>query len=134
MRVALVSPYSWTYPGGVTRHIESLAGHLRREGHDARILTPFDPLDDTSARMHRGAKPQQRELTEDIFPLGRTLGFLANGAVSNLSVSPVAVATMREELRRGGYDVIHVHEPIAPVLSWDVLGSARLPLVGTFHC
>ena len=21
MRVALVSPYSWTYPGGVTRHI-----------------------------------------------------------------------------------------------------------------
>lgn len=134
MRVALVSPYSWTYPGGVTRHIESLAVHLRREGHDARILTPFDPLDDTSARMHRGAKPQQRELAEDIFPLGRTLGFLANGAVSNLSVSPVAVATMREELRRGGYDVIHVHEPIAPVLSWDVLGSARLPLVGTFHC
>ena len=25
MRVALVSPYSWTYPGGVTRHIEALA-------------------------------------------------------------------------------------------------------------
>ena len=25
MRIALVSPYSWTYPGGVTRHIEALA-------------------------------------------------------------------------------------------------------------
>ena len=24
MRIALVSPYSWSYPGGVTRHIEAL--------------------------------------------------------------------------------------------------------------
>ena len=28
MRTALVSPYSWTYPGGVTRHIEALAAEL----------------------------------------------------------------------------------------------------------
>ena len=27
MRIALVSPYSWSYPGGVTRHIEALAEH-----------------------------------------------------------------------------------------------------------
>ncbi len=32
MRVALVSPYSWTYPGGVTRHIEALAAELHRRG------------------------------------------------------------------------------------------------------
>ena len=32
MRVALVSPYSWTYPGGVTRHIEALAIELDRAG------------------------------------------------------------------------------------------------------
>ena len=30
MRIALVSPYSWTYPGGVTRHIEALAERLHR--------------------------------------------------------------------------------------------------------
>jgi phosphatidylinositol alpha-mannosyltransferase len=134
MRIALVSPYSWTYPGGVTRHIDSLALHLREAGHDARVLTPYDPDDRLSARLHRGARPQQRELAPEIVPLGRTFGFPANGAVSNLSVSPAAIFALREELRGGGYDVVHVHEPIAPALSWDVLGTARAPLVGTFHC
>jgi phosphatidyl-myo-inositol alpha-mannosyltransferase len=27
MRVALVSPYSWSYPGGVTRHVDALLGN-----------------------------------------------------------------------------------------------------------
>jgi len=133
MRVALVSPYSWTYPGGVTRHIESLAAHLREAGHEPRILTPFDPDDRRSARAHRGARPQPRELASDMVSLGRTAGFRANGAVSNIAVSPTAVWTLRRELREGGYDVAHVHEPIAPVVGWDALGVACLPLVGTFH-
>jgi phosphatidylinositol alpha-mannosyltransferase len=134
MRIALVSPYSWSYPGGVTRHIDSLAEHLRSDGHDARILTPFDPDDRLSARLHRGARPQARELASEIVPLGRTIGFRANGAVSNLAVTPHAVWTLREALRDGGYDVVHVHEPIAPVVGWDVLACSGLPLVGTFHC
>ena len=45
MRVALVSPYSWTYPGGVTRHIEALAEQLMATGHDVRVLAPYDPED-----------------------------------------------------------------------------------------
>jgi phosphatidylinositol alpha-mannosyltransferase len=134
MRVALVSPYSWTYPGGVTRHIESLSVQLRAAGHDARVLTPFDPDDRLSVRLHRGARPQRRELSGEVIPLGRTVGFDANGAVSNLAVAPGTVRALRNELRTGGYDVVHVHEPIAPVIAWDALGSARLPLVGTFHC
>ena len=31
VRIALLSPYSWTYPGGVTRHLEALAGELACE-------------------------------------------------------------------------------------------------------
>src|ERR687897_927183 len=49
MRVALISPYSWTYPGGVTRHIEALAGELLETGHDVRVLAPFDPDDRRTA-------------------------------------------------------------------------------------
>ncbi|HEX2702052.1 MAG TPA: lysylphosphatidylglycerol synthase domain-containing protein [Solirubrobacteraceae bacterium] len=134
MRIALVSPYSWSYPGGVTRHIEALAVHLRASGHSARIITPFDPQDALSARLHRGAMPQARQPDENVITIGRTVGFSANGAVSNLAIAPAAVWAVREELARGGYDVVHVHEPIAPVISWDVVGSCRQPLVGTFHC
>ncbi len=45
MRVAILSPYSWTYPGGVTRHIEALAERFIADGHHVRVLAPFDPPD-----------------------------------------------------------------------------------------
>ena len=134
VRIALVSPYSWTYPGGVTRHIEALSRELRRSGHDVRILAPFDPDDVLSRRLHRGARPQQLEQPENLISLGRTIGVPMNGAVSNLAPSPHAVFALRNELRHGRYDVVHIHEPVAPVVGWDALCSlGDLPLVGTFH-
>ncbi len=134
VRIALVSPYSWTYPGGVTRHIEALAEELRRAGHDPRILAPFDPDDALSRRLHRGARPQRHPRPEGFVSLGRTIGIPANGAVSNLAIGPGAIWRLRRELREGGYDVAHIHEPVAPLIGWDALCSAgELPLVGTFH-
>jgi phosphatidylinositol alpha-mannosyltransferase len=133
MRIALVSPYSWTYPGGVTRHIEALAERFLVEGHDVRVLAPFDADDRLSAALHRGARPQLRTAPDYLVPLGRSIGFRANGAVSNLSITAYGVATMHQELRRGGYDVVHIHEPIAPVPGWVSVDHTRLPLVGTFH-
>ena len=70
MRIALVSPYSWTYPGGVTRHVGALAEHLIAAGHDARILAPFDPDDARSRRMHRGVAPEAREAPAHLVALG----------------------------------------------------------------
>jgi phosphatidylinositol alpha-mannosyltransferase len=137
MRIALVSPYSWTYPGGVTRHIEGLAREFLEQGHDVRVLAPFDPPDRMSERLHAGARPQDDELGELghlVVPLGRTIGFKANGAVSNLSFGPAGVAKLRRELKTGGYDVVHLHEPVAPTVGWDALMSTDAPLVGTFHC
>jgi phosphatidylinositol alpha-mannosyltransferase len=134
VRVALLSPYSWTYPGGVTRHIEALARELAQQGHEARVLAPFDPDDALSRRLHRGARPQRHPTPEGFVSLGRTFGIPANGAVSNMALTPHSVFTLRRELREGGYDVLHIHEPVVPILGWDALCSAgELPLVGTFH-
>jgi phosphatidyl-myo-inositol alpha-mannosyltransferase len=133
MRIALVSPYSWTYPGGVTRHIEALAERFLEEGHDVRVLAPFDPPGRYSAALHRGARPQPVEAPDYLVSLGRTVGFKANGAVSNISITPYGVATMHRELRTGGYDVVHVHEPVVPLTGWVGTDWTRLPLVGTFH-
>ncbi|HEX5147400.1 MAG TPA: flippase-like domain-containing protein, partial [Conexibacter sp.] len=57
-----------------------------------------------------------------------------NGAVSNLSAVPTGLVTLRNELRHGGYDVVHLHEPVVPTLCWDALMTSPAPLVGTFHC
>jgi phosphatidylinositol alpha-mannosyltransferase len=134
MRIALVSPYSWTYPGGVTRHIEALAGQFFALGHDVRVFAPYDPPDRLSARLHRGARPEARELPDWVVPLGRTIGIKSNGAVSNISPTPGAITTLRRELRAGDFDVIHIHEPHAPVVGYDALDATSAPLVGTFHC
>ncbi len=134
MRIALVSPYSWTYPGGVTRHIEALADEFLTSGHEVRVLAPFDPSDPLAARLHRGVSPEPREAPEYLVGLGRTVGFPANGAVSNLAVNPQTVSRLRHELATGGYDVAHIHEPVAPLIGWDALCSTDVPLVGTFHC
>jgi phosphatidyl-myo-inositol alpha-mannosyltransferase len=134
MRAAIVSPYSWTYPGGVTRHIEALARELAASGHDVRVFAPFDRDTRATALLHRGASPQARPRPEWVVPLGGTIGWPLNGAVSNLAPTPSAVSTLRRELRAFAPDVVHVHEPVAPVVGWDALTSADAPLVGTFHC
>ncbi|HEX2102081.1 MAG TPA: flippase-like domain-containing protein [Solirubrobacteraceae bacterium] len=134
MRIALVSPYSWTYPGGVTRHIEALATQFRLEGHDVRVLSPFDPDDRLSLRLHRGARPEAREQPDWLISLGRTIGVESNGAVSNLAPTPTALTTLRNELRAFRPDVVHIHEPPAPTVGYDAVDATVAPLVGTFHC
>jgi phosphatidylinositol alpha-mannosyltransferase len=133
VRIALVSPYSYTYPGGVGRHVEALTQRFLAAGHDARLLAPYDP-DDRHARLtHRGARPQARPAPDYLVPLGRSVAIPMNGAMSNLSVTPTGVALLERELRHGGYDVVHVHEPNAPVLSWFATEAGLLPAVATFH-
>src|SRR5215204_6365113 len=134
MRVAIVSPYSWTYPGGVNRHVEALAAQLGAAGHEVRVLAPWDEDTRATAARHRGARPHDVTAPEWLVPLGPTIGWPSNGAVSNLAPTPSAIATLRRELRAGAFDVVHLHEPVAPVVGWDALTSTDAPLVGTFHC
>ncbi len=133
MRIALVTPYSWTYEGGVNRHTQALAEHLLERGNEVRVLAPWDPPDRLSRTLHRGAPARRRPLPEYLIPLGRTIGFPANGAISNLSSFPDAITKMRRELRGGGFDVVHVQEPPAPTLAWDACSFQGAPVVGTFH-
>src|SRR5487761_19044 len=133
MRIALVSPYSWSYPGGVTRHIEALAEQYLAAGHDVRVLAPHDPPDLGSTVMHRGAAPQHVSEPDYLVPLGRTVGFKANGAVSNLLIGPNGMARLSHELSNGNYDVAHIHEPVAPMIGWVSTLPFGVPLVGTFH-
>src|SRR5829696_5362416 len=134
VRVALVSPYSYTYPGGVGRHVDALAQELIGLGHEVRLLAPYDPDDRLARVLHRGAAPQPRPLPDYVIPLGRTFGLPINGAVSNLS-GPFGetIGVLGRELRSGNYDVVHVHEPNAPVVSWYATEAACAPVVGTFH-
>jgi phosphatidyl-myo-inositol alpha-mannosyltransferase len=130
MRVALVSPYSWSQLGGVNDHIAALAAELRRLGDDAVIMAPFDPPG-LLTRLTHGSAPARPDVPD--VPLGRSVSVPANGARSNLCLSPWGVARLRTEIRRGGFDVVHVHEPVAPLIGPAVPFDERRPIVATFH-
>ena len=132
MRIALVSPYSWTYQGGVNKHVEALAEQYIARGDHVRVLAPWDPPGALSRRLHR-SQPELREAPDYLIPLGRTIGWGANGAVSNLSSFPEGPISLRRELRAGRFDVVHVHEPAAPLVGWDATVFRGAPVVGTFH-
>ena len=133
MRIALVSPYSWTYQGGVNRHVEALAEEFLGRGHHVRVLAPFDPPGRLSRGLHRAA-PEPREAPDYLIPLGRTVGIPSNGAISNLSpFPPGGIRTPRRELRRERYDVVHIHEPLVPLVGWNAALGTDAPAVGTFH-
>ncbi len=132
MRIALVSPYSWTYQGGVNRHVEALAEQFISQGDHVRVLAPWDPPGVISRRLHR-SQPELREAPDYLVPLGRTVGIGANGAVSNISAFPDGPISLRRELRAGNFDVVHVHEPLAPTVGWDAMTFRGTPVVGTFH-
>src|SRR5205085_11089031 len=133
VRVGLLSPYSYTYPSGVLAHIEALAAELERRGHDVRVLSPVDPHDRLTRVLHRGVASARRELPDNLVPLGRTLSLGANGAISTLAFTATTTRVLGHELRDGGYDVLHVHEPNASLAPWFAVENAPMPVVGTFH-
>ena len=133
MRIGLVSPYSWSYQGGVNRHVEALAEEFLGRGHDVRVLAPYDPPGRLSRVLHRAAA-EPGEVQDYVVPLGRTAGFGANGSVANLAPFPLGgVLAPRREVRAGEFDVVHVHEPLVPLVGWNATLGAKTPVVGTFH-
>jgi phosphatidyl-myo-inositol alpha-mannosyltransferase len=117
----------------VNRHVEALAEEFLGRGHDVRVLAPVDPPGRVSRVLHR-AGAEQRDLADYVVPLGRTASFGANGSVSNLAPFPVGgVIAPRRAVRAEEFDVIHVHEPVVPLVGWNATLGAKTPVVGTFH-
>jgi len=112
--------------------VAALARELRRAGDDVWVLAPWDPPDRLSRVLHRGPATATPP-AERLISLGRTIAIPANGAVSNLCLWPGGVLKLRRELRTGRFDVIHVHEPIAPLIGWSLAFTEGTPVVGTFH-
>lgn len=121
VKVALVSPYSLSAPGGVQGQVLGLAVALRRAGHEAVVVGPCD------------APVQVEGLPDDaLIGVGRSLPVPANGSVARLAPGPLVAARTVSSLARFAPDVIHLHEPLAPGPTWAALGR-REPKVGTFH-
>lgn len=129
MRVGLVTPYSWTVPGGVNHHIEHLAAELDARGHETWIIGPVGAM--TPARRHVDSR--RRTATERFIPMGNSLPVPTNGSFAYVNFSPQIVARMDRAVRYSRFDVLHVHEPCTPAVAMMAVLLAASPVVGTFH-
>jgi len=115
MRIGLVCPYSFDVPGGVQSHVLGLASALRTLGHDVSVLAPGDAPGD------------------HVVSLGRSVPLPYKGAVGRVSFGPTTAARVGRWLEQGGFDVVHVHEPLTPSASLLAVRAATVPVVATFH-
>ena len=120
MKIAMVSPYDFTWPGGVTIHVSQLARELERSGHEVQVLAPHSP----------SRECQDGDL---LVPLGRSVPLPSNGSIARVSLSVWLARRIRALLQREQYDIIHLHEPMAPILPLTVLEYSNTVNVGTFH-
>ena len=117
MRIGLVCPYSLTIPGGVQMQVLALAHELRARGHEARVLGPCD-----------GPPPESF-----VTPIGNSLPLAANGSIAPLAPDPPAALRTMWVLRDEDFDVLHVHEPLAPGPTLTAVLTRTAPIVATFH-
>lgn len=116
MRVALVCPYDVSIPGGVQNHVIALARELRAGGDDVVVLAP-------SEGHH----------VNGVVAVGGSVRVPFNDSQAPIAVSPRAVRRALAAIGRFRPDVVHVHEPAAPLLSLAMCLRGPRPLVGTFH-
>ncbi len=120
MKIALVTPYDYPYPGGVTEHIAHLSRCFQRWGHQVSILAP--------------SSYDEEELGDNVVKLSSSvLPLPVSGSKSRITISPAVYRRVKRLLKQGAFDVVHLHEPLMPVLPLVVLRHSHAPNVGTFH-
>ena len=121
LRIGMVCPYSLAAPGGVQAHVLGLAKGLRGLGHQVEVLAPT------------GANNTPKSLPEFVTPAGRGIRVPYNGSVVSLAFGPGALNRARRWMNDHNFDLLHLHEPVAPSLSLIALALAETPVVATFH-
>jgi len=120
MKIALVAPYEYTYPGGVNEHIFHLDRCFRDWGHEVKILA--------------ACAEDAQNVPENVIRISRSITSVPfSGSISRVTLSPRIYWPIKRLLRKERFDVIHIHEPLTPTLPLFVLRHAKSVTVATFH-
>lgn len=118
LHVGIVCPYAWDVPGGVQFHVRDLRKALIDEGHTVSVLAPAEDDDN---------------LPDFVTSTGRPVAVRYNGSVARLNLGFRSTRRVREWIRSGDFDVMHVHEPLSPGISAISAWAAQGPIVATWH-
>jgi phosphatidylinositol alpha-mannosyltransferase len=121
MNIALVSPYDFPFPGGVTQHIYYLDKHFRDLGHQVKIIAPC-----------AGEDPEQ--LPDNVVvTTTRVISIPFSGSKARIPYSPAVNWRVKRALHAENFDIVHAHEPMTLPVPIMALTHSRAINVGTFH-
>ena len=120
MKIALVSPYSMQKAGGVSEHVAHLHDEFTRTGHDVTVMAP------------RGAEGGLA-VGDGYYGIGRTITIPGNGSKMRITFDVTLYADVKAIMRREQFDIVHLHEPLMPVLPYMVLLNSPSVNIATFH-
>jgi phosphatidylinositol alpha-mannosyltransferase len=119
MKIGLVCPYDFVFPGGVGRHVTNLEKHFTRMGHEVRVIAP--------------ASKRVPELGDRFIQIGTPVAIPASDSIMRISISLHLAPTIKKVLAQEKFDLVHLHEPFMPMLCSAVLRFSDAVNVGTFH-
>jgi phosphatidylinositol alpha-mannosyltransferase len=132
VKIGIVVPFSWSFWGGVPEHADHQARTLFELGHEVRMLIGHDPPGRLTKALHPRVGRHERP-PDYVIPVGRSVIVPANGSLSNIILTPRSMARISSALARERFDVLHVHEPVVPLISAYALVAATGPVVATSH-
>jgi phosphatidylinositol alpha-mannosyltransferase len=119
MKIALVAPYDFAHPGGVTNHISALEHEYTQRGHDIRVIAP--------------ASRHIPDFGDRFIPIGRPFPIPSSESIIRIPISLHLAPAIKKVVAREKFDIVHLHEPFMPMLCSTVLRFSDAVNVGTFH-
>jgi phosphatidylinositol alpha-mannosyltransferase len=111
LRIALISPYALSVFGGAQEQALAMSRELSHRGHEVLLVSP-DQRDHTTY-----------DTPAQVVHFGRLLSLPANGSKAPLTLSPLAGRRTRAAISAFRPDVVHFHEPFAPLIGWSTLNA-----------
>jgi phosphatidylinositol alpha-mannosyltransferase len=119
MKIALVSPYDFSHPGGVGRHITALYNQFIPMGHEVKVIAP--------------ASREVNDFGEHFIRIGRPFPIPASDSIIRVPISLHLAPAIKKVMVEEKFDVVHLHEPFMPMLCSATLRFSNTVNVGTFH-
>ena len=127
----MVTPFAWSQPHPVNEHVAAAAAELRARGHEVVVLAPSNRAGELAA-----GRRALRRLGRQGTPLDGTVALGPAIPVSRGSRMGVPLgvrANLSLALTADAFDIVHVHDPGLPSLSYLALRQAPRLTVATFH-
>jgi len=100
-------------------HIFHLGQNLVKAGHEIKVIAPQ-------------SSPPDR-LDASFIRLGRSVPVPTGDSTARISLSIWLQPQIKRLLAQESFDVLHIHEPLAPILPLMMLNLSKALNVGTFH-